>query len=104
MYPQLKSLYRGNTDVVGVLLGMLTPHAYPLQLLTIEVPLGSRPDLKRKPNHKGAKKFLDNHPMAKIVILVDTHSCQDGSIVCGMAKSGTVYSDFLGPVRAQPYV
>jgi hypothetical protein len=105
IYPQLQSWYKGNTDMVGVFLRMIFPHAYPLQLMVVDVKLGSRPDSKRKASNKEAQKFLDNHPMAKVVILVDTHSCQDGTIVCGSTKSGdTVYSDFLGGVCAQPYV
>lgn len=43
--------------------------------------------------------FLKKNPFAKIVIIVDTHSSQDGQIVTRIAKN-SVYSDILGKVSA----
>ena len=44
------------------------------------------------------KDFLRKNPLAKIVILVDTHSTQEGTIMTGVDEEGHIYSDFLGPV------
>ena len=58
---------------------------------------GAPPEAK-VPNSKRAKEFLVKNPLAKIIILVDTHSCQDGMIISG-ERGGYFYSEYLGNVR-----
>lgn len=63
----------------------------------MKAPFGALPEAK-VPNSKKAKEFLVKNPLAKIIILVDTHSAQDGTIITGQ-KDGYVYSEYLGNVR-----
>lgn len=72
-----------------------SPDVDPLQLSFVDIPL-----TKASPKRKGEKgaEFLRTNPLAKVVVLVDTHSAQDGSLVIGTDRGGNVYSDFLGPV------
>jgi hypothetical protein len=66
------------------------------QLLVLNPKLGS----KVKPN-RALAKFLQDNPLAKIVIILDSHSSQDGQIVTKVAPDLT-HSDILGRVHALP--
>ena len=61
-------------------------------------PLGSVPG-GGVPENKEVRKFLEKNPLAKIVILMDTHSLDDGLLVCG-ERRGNTYSGTLGQVCA----
>ena len=53
---------------------------------------------KSKARHnKAVEKFLGENPLAKIVIILDTHSAQDGQIIAKMEGEYT-YTDTLGKV------
>ena len=43
-------------------------------------------------------KFLQDNPLAKIVIILDTHSAQDGQIISKVVRA-TVSTDILGKAR-----
>ena len=68
----------------------------PSQLLKVDFPLGARTG-KKVAKRKNVSAFLAKNPLAKIVIVIDTHSCEDGTLVCGEEK-GFIYSDVLGQV------
>lgn len=75
-----------------------TPEPEPWQIFKLKAPLGT---MGKKPhNNNMANSFLTTNPLAKIVIVVDTHSFEDGGLVCGEDKDGTSYSDHLGKVWA----
>jgi hypothetical protein len=54
---------------------------------------------------KEAKDFFEQNPLAKIVILLDTHTAQDGQFLVKVttgAKGQTyMHTDTLGPVSCQ---
>jgi hypothetical protein len=47
--------------------------------------------------------FLNNNPLAKIVITLVSHSTQDGEIITHTDVDGTISTDELGPVRSMNY-
>ena len=51
-------------------------------------------------NLEEAIAHLARNPLAKVVIVVDTHSTQDGQLVYHTTSQGVVYSDYLGAVCA----
>lgn len=61
--------------------------------------MGSIPKKKKVAKKREVGDFLEKNPLAKIVILIDTHSLDDGSLVCG-ESGGYTYSDTLGQVCA----
>ena len=43
--------------------------------------------------------FLQKYPLAKIVIILDTHSSQDGDLITHVTPEGTTSTDYFGSVR-----
>lgn len=62
-------------------------------MLVVGVSIGTAPKRKNAP----LAQFLQANPLAKIVIIVDSHSSQDGQIVTRVEGDHT-YSDYLGEV------
>ena len=54
---------------------------------------------KRPVKQKGVEEFLVLNPLAKIVIVLDTHSTQGGDLV-NKVTGNMVESDTIGPVCA----
>jgi hypothetical protein len=68
------------------------------QITIVQLELGPNPKKTRR--SKAAGKFLEDNPFAKIVIILSTHSSEDGQFVTNVTKA-SVYTDVIGPVRAQ---
>ena len=69
-----------------------------LQLCSISVPLGKVKPLA-KAKLQRVTTFLKENPLAKIVIVVDSHACQDGFIVVNTGPGTDVDTNELGGVR-----
>lgn len=79
------------------------PHAFPTEHSSCQF-LPQRWLLRRggdpKPrtnNELGA--FLKANPFAKMIIVIDAHSDQEGLLIHFEDEDGYIYSDHLGPVR-----
>jgi len=66
------------------------------QLHVLKVQLGG----KRKAADKALVAFLEKNSLAKIVIVVDTHTDQEGRFIT-KTSANFVESDVLGPVRGK---
>jgi len=93
--PEMKKWYKGNSEAVSYPANtsrLAFPN--PSQLHVVDVQLGAR----RKAADKVTQSFLKTNPLAKIVIILDTHTAQDGQFITKITKN-SMESDVLGPVR-----
>jgi hypothetical protein len=101
VFPQLQAWYEGNQDYVCNPFHPSLSSSHPSQLFRLSLTMGSETRTGGKPlEQKVAKmeEFLKNNPTAKIVVLVDTHSDQDG-LLLSKVQGTFIYSNTLGQVR-----
>ena len=95
--PEMKKWYKGNSEAVSYRINtshLASPN--PSQLHVVNVQLGGR----RKAVDKVTQSFLKTNPLAKIVIVLDTHTVQDGQFITKVTND-SIESDVLGPVRCR---
>jgi len=91
--PTFEEWYKWNEGAVSLRANVAVRHlSDPHQLFKTNIPLGA----KRKKDPALAA-FLKANRLAKIVILVDSHSTQDGTVVTKI-KGDHTFSDALGQV------
>jgi hypothetical protein len=97
LVPALMLWYPGQKDLVGRFDSNIDDSLTISQVFEVTVKLG--PKTTPKPVNQRLAQFLKSHPLTKIVILVDSHSVDDGGIAEKVSKTGVTSSDTLGQVR-----